>query len=76
MDEVLENSDYITLHVTQTPETYHLINEEAFEKMKPNAVLINCARGSVIDEKAAVEFCTIILIFVYSLFKARMINLK
>lgn len=52
LDEVLQQSDYVTLHVAQTDETYHLINEKTLSKMKPNAVLINCSRGPIIDEAA------------------------
>ncbi len=52
MDLLLQESDYITLHIPKTPETAHLINDEAIAKMKPTARIINCARGGIIDEQA------------------------
>ncbi|PSB22642.1 phosphoglycerate dehydrogenase [filamentous cyanobacterium CCP2] len=55
MDFLLREADYITLHMPKTPETYHLINAEAFDKMKPTARIVNCARGGIIDEAALVE---------------------
>ncbi|HRR91479.1 MAG TPA: D-glycerate dehydrogenase [bacterium] len=55
MDEVIENSDFISLHTYLSPETYHLINEEKLKKMKKTAYLINTSRGPVIDEAALVK---------------------
>ncbi|HBB35873.1 MAG TPA: phosphoglycerate dehydrogenase [Cyanobacteria bacterium UBA8803] len=55
MDLLLQESDYITLHVPKTPETSHLINAEALVKMKPTARIINCSRGGIIDEAALAE---------------------
>lgn len=52
MDLLLQESDYITLHIPKTPETTHLINAAALAKMKPTARIINCARGGIIDEAA------------------------
>jgi D-3-phosphoglycerate dehydrogenase len=52
MDTVLDKSDFITLHVPLLPSTRNLISEKEIEKMNPNAVLINTARGGVVDEKA------------------------
>lgn len=49
LDEVLSQSDFISLHVTLTPETHHMMNRETFAKMKPTAMLINTARGPVVD---------------------------
>ncbi len=54
MDEVLAHSDFVSLHVAMTDETYHLIGAEQFARMKSTAVLINTARGAVVDEKALV----------------------
>ncbi len=48
-DFLLEQSDFISLHTPLTPATHHLINAHAFGKMKPNAVLVNTARGPVVD---------------------------
>jgi len=55
LDELLKESDYITLHVPLTEETYHLIGEKELKMMKNSAYLINTARGKCIDEKALVE---------------------
>ncbi len=52
MDELLAGSDFVTLHVNLTPETHHLMNAAAFAKMKSSAILINAARGPVIDPQA------------------------
>ena len=55
LDELLRNSDFISLHVPLTPETKHLIGENEFAKMKPSAILINTARGPVVDENALIN---------------------
>ncbi len=55
LDQLLSESDYITLHVPLTPDTRHLINTERIAKMKPTAFLVNTARGPVVDEHALVE---------------------
>lgn len=52
---LLEKSDIISLHVPLLPETFHLINDKAFERMKPEAVLINTSRGKVIDTSALIK---------------------
>jgi len=52
LEEVLRNSDVITLHVPLTHETYHFINDDRISLMKPTAILINASRGEVIDEEA------------------------
>ncbi|MCJ2543761.1 phosphoglycerate dehydrogenase [Thermostichus vulcanus] len=52
---LVQESDYITLHIPKTPETTHLFNAETFSLMKPTARLINCARGGLIDEQALYE---------------------
>lgn len=51
-DELLSQSDFISIHVPLTPDTRHLFNAEAFSKMKPTAVLVNTARGPIVDEAA------------------------
>ncbi|MFK8185118.1 MAG: phosphoglycerate dehydrogenase [Phormidesmis sp.] len=55
LDFLLRESDYITLHIPNTPETKHLINAEAFKKMKPTARIVNCARGGIIKEDDLAE---------------------
>ena len=52
LDSLLRQSDFITLHTPLNPQTYHLINETALAKMKPNAVLINTSRGPVVAPSA------------------------
>lgn len=51
-DELLAKSDGISIHVPGGPSTYHMFDEAAFAKMKDNAVLVNCSRGSIVDTKA------------------------
>lgn len=55
LDELLSTSDFICLHVPLTQETNGLIGKEAFAKMKTNAILINAARGQVVDTDALYE---------------------
>jgi phosphoglycerate dehydrogenase-like enzyme len=52
LDELLERSNFVSLHSPATPETRHLISEPQLARMKPTAFLLNCARGSIIDEAA------------------------
>jgi glyoxylate reductase len=55
LDELLSISDYVTIHTTLTPETEHLISQEKLKLMKKEAILLNVARGPVVDEKALAE---------------------
>lgn len=55
LDELLKNSDVISLHAPLTKDNFHLINEEKINLMKKNAVLINTARGELVDTKALYE---------------------
>jgi len=52
LDEVIRQSDVITLHTPLTPQTQNLINAERIAKMKPNVVIINVSRGAIVDEAA------------------------
>lgn len=52
LDDLLESSDFVTLHPPMSDETYHLIGERELALMKSNAILVNIARGSVVDGQA------------------------
>jgi D-3-phosphoglycerate dehydrogenase len=52
LNELFEESDYITLHVALTTETYGLLNDAAFARMKNGVRIVNCARGELIDGEA------------------------
>ena len=55
LDEVLREADFVSLHCPATPETRHLMNRERLALMRPDAFLVNTARGDVVDEGALVE---------------------
>ncbi|MBS7607504.1 D-glycerate dehydrogenase [Candidatus Bathyarchaeota archaeon] len=55
LDTLLKESDFISIHVPLTKETYHLINAEKLKLVKKTAYLINTARGPIVDEKALYE---------------------
>ena len=55
LEELLEQSDFITLHSFLSDETRHMIDEKAFARMKPTAIFINCARGPIMDENALIK---------------------
>ena len=55
LETLLTTADFVTLHCPLTPETKHLIGERELQLMKPTAVLVNTARGPVVDEKALVQ---------------------
>lgn len=55
LDELYAHSHVITLHCPATPENYHLLNAEAFKKMKDGVMIINTSRGTLIDTQAAIE---------------------
>src|SRR5216683_1974264 len=55
MEEVLGQSDFISVHTPYMPSTHHLIGERELKMMKPTAILINTARGPIVDEKALVR---------------------
>lgn len=53
-EELLEQADFVSLNAPYTPETYHIIGEEELKRMKNSAILINTARGPLVDEAALV----------------------
>ncbi len=55
LDQLLAESDILSIHVPLNAETHHMINAAAIAKMKPSAIIINTARGSVVDEAALYE---------------------
>ena len=55
LEELLKNSDVVTIHVPLLESTHHLINEERLKLMKPTAILINTSRGPIVDTNALVK---------------------
>jgi glyoxylate reductase len=55
MDRLYAESDFISLHVPLTDETRHMINKEAFNKMKRGVILVNTARGPIVNEQDLVD---------------------
>ena len=54
-DEALRGADVVTLHIPMTPETEHILNKERMSLMNTGAMIVNCARGGLVDEAAAKE---------------------
>ena len=54
-EELLAKADFVSLNAPYTPETYHIIGEVELQQMKPSAILINTARGPLVDEHALVK---------------------
>ena len=55
LDELLKQSDFVSLHVPLTPSTHHIISEKELKMMKKTAILINTSRGPVVDEQTLVK---------------------
>ena len=55
LEELLKNSDYVSMHCPLTESTKHMINKESLSLMKPSAFIINTSRGALIDETALIE---------------------
>jgi len=51
LEDLYKRADYITIHVPKMEETVNLINKEAIDRMKPGVMIINCARGGIVNEK-------------------------
>jgi D-3-phosphoglycerate dehydrogenase / 2-oxoglutarate reductase len=58
LDELLETSDVVSIHLRLSKESTGLLNKERLEKMKPGAILINTSRGAIVDENALIEVLT------------------
>ena len=57
-NELLAKADFVSVNCDLNPSSYHLMNEDSFNQMNPSSVLINTARGPIVDEKALVEALT------------------
>jgi len=55
MDEVLQQAEFVSVHTPYMPSTHHLVSDRELHLMKPTAILINTARGLIVDEKALVK---------------------
>jgi len=55
LQDLLEDADFVSIHVPLLDDTYHLIGENELRRMKKNAILINTSRGAVVDEKALIK---------------------
>lgn len=55
LDEVIEQADYITVHMPLTADTRHMLNADAFARMKDGVRIFNCARGGIIEEAALID---------------------
>ncbi|MFT3996844.1 MAG: D-glycerate dehydrogenase [Asticcacaulis sp.] len=55
LDQMLSRMDVISINCPRTPDTYHLLNAERLSKLQPQAILVNTARGEIVDEEALVQ---------------------
>lgn len=55
LDDLLQNADYVSLHLPLDDHTYHLLDRAMLSKMKPGAYLVNTSRGAIVDEEALVD---------------------
>jgi D-3-phosphoglycerate dehydrogenase len=55
LDELLARSDFVTIHVPLTGDTRHLLGEDEFARVKPGVLIVNCARGGIVDERALAD---------------------
>ena len=54
LNDLLAESDLVTLHLPLSPDTHHFIDAEAFERFKPSAILVNTSRGGLVDTGALI----------------------
>jgi phosphoglycerate dehydrogenase-like enzyme len=55
LDELLERSDFVCVHCDLNPTSHHLMSADRFKRMKKTAVMLNLARGPLVDEKALIQ---------------------
>ena len=55
LEELISTSDIISIHLSLTPETFHFIDEDEFDRMKPDAIIINASRGPIVNEAALIN---------------------
>ena len=55
LDDLLKESDFVSINAALSPETVHLIGDRELRLMRPSAYLVNTARGPIVDEKALVQ---------------------
>jgi glyoxylate reductase len=55
LEQLLEEADFVSLHCPQTPATHHLIDAAALRRMRPTAILVNTARGPIVDQRALAQ---------------------
>jgi len=55
LDDLLMRADFVSLNCDLNPTSFHLVNTRTLSLMRPNAILVNTARGSIVDERALVE---------------------
>lgn len=58
LEELMEKSDFISLHLPHTPKTHYIVNDQMLNKMKKTAFLINCSRGGTVDEESLSKVLT------------------
>ena len=55
LDQVFQQADFISIHAAATPENYHMVDAHKLDMMKPNAILVNTSRGTLVDECALAD---------------------